>query len=88
MTDIAKIREEKYTQLKKKLDKQNFRAKHLLRVMRYQYKRYFGTELPYGYSLANECRSVVTQAKRISETHTGRGTPTNRKMGENSIHRW
>lgn len=67
MTDIAEIREEKYTQLKKKLDKQNFRAKHLLRVMRYQYKRYFGTELPYGYSLANECRSVVTQAKRISE---------------------
>lgn len=71
MTDIAEIREETYTQLKKKLDKQSFRAKHLLRVMRYQYKRYFGTELPYGDSLANECRSVAAHARRIS-THNDR----------------
>lgn len=66
MTDIAKIREEKYTQLKKKIDKQSFRAKHLLRVMRYQHKRYFGTELPDGDHLVNVCRGVVLQAKKIS----------------------
>ncbi len=51
MKDIVETKEEKYTQLKKKLEKQGFLAKRLIRVMRYKYKCYFGTELSNGDAL-------------------------------------
>lgn len=61
MKDIAETKEEKYTQLKKKLEKQGFLAKRLIRVMRYKYKCYFGTELSNGDVFVNECRRTISR---------------------------
>ncbi|EFI3751537.1 hypothetical protein HH607_005906, partial [Escherichia coli] len=61
MKDIAETKEEKYTQLKKKLEKQGFLAKRLIRVMRYKYKCYFGTELSNGDVFVNECRRIISR---------------------------
>ena len=65
MKDIAETKEEKYTQLKKKLEKQGFLAKRLIRVMRYKYKCYFGTELPNGDGLVSECRRTISRVNDL-----------------------
>lgn len=65
MKDIAETKEEKYTQLKKKLEKQGFLAKRLIRVMRYKYKCYFGTELPNGDAFVNECRRTISRVNDL-----------------------
>lgn len=63
--ELMEIKEEKYAQLKKKLEKQGFLAKRLIRVMRYKYKCYFGTELPNGDGLVSECRRTISRVNDL-----------------------
>lgn len=63
--ELMETKEEKYTQLKKKLEKQGFLAKRLIRVMRYKYKCYFGTELPDGDGLVSECRRTISRVNDL-----------------------